>query len=432
MTINHKDWDIDEHVTGRFKDGKPIIGALFQNGLNDIEPDGSFVTCDMGVKAVINGVTTLEGNRGRWGELRFTDTGSTNKHLCKIKYKDGKGISFKYLGGESSLPDISNGKPSFVSSNGIIIEHTPTYNGVRIELVINDPLTAPTEHSFSIKKYGQDYTFIEQDGGIVARGEDLMPITIHAPYAMDANGEEGPVSMVLTDVVGAYQTFKKIVDETWLRQAAAPVRLDPVVTIKDGVDGGVVETNLLPSATPNNNMGAWPTFYCHKRISTSHVIALGKVLLTDYSGVTVIDTYWLLDITTKVGVNYATRVYPVKKDWIEGTKNNTLADPGEPTWLSQKHNLDPAWASPGCQGSGTDHEVAYESEFTITGTGSDFQVDLTNATVQGYIDSPSTNNGFVFIAQGLNNGAYWLGDQPAFYMEYTEGIAIFRRRREGY
>jgi len=221
----HKSWDIDEEDTGRLQEGKKIIGATFQNGLNDIEPDGSFVPCNMDIDEAVDGVTTHRVNRGRYGELRFADTGKSNKHLCKIKYKDEKGISFKYLGGDSGLPDVSNGKPKFTSSDGVEIEHTPTYKGVAIEIVISDLLTAPFEYSFSIKTYGQGYTYAEVDGAIVATGDDEKTITVRANPATDAVNEESPVTLVLTGEVGGLQTFKKVVDEAWLRAATAPVRM---------------------------------------------------------------------------------------------------------------------------------------------------------------------------------------------------------------
>lgn len=221
----HKDWDIDEEDTGRFQDGKPIIGATFQNGLNDIEPDGSFVPCDMDIEDFLDGVTTHKVKRGRYGELRFADTADSNKHLCKIKYKDSKGISFKYLGGNSDLPDVSSGKPKFSSDDGVEIEHIPTYKGVSINLIVSDPLTAPFEFSFSIKTYGQNYTYAEQDGNIIATGDDAKTITMRANPATDANGDESTVTLVLTGEVGGFQTFKKVVDEAWLRAAAAPVTI---------------------------------------------------------------------------------------------------------------------------------------------------------------------------------------------------------------
>jgi len=223
--IKHKDWDINESLTSRFQNGKPIIGATFQNGLNDRNNDGTFSPCDMSINATVDGVTTHRVQRGRYGELRFTDTGESNKHLCKIKYKDNKGISFKYLGGDSALPDVSNGKPKFASDNGIEIEHIPTYKGVAINIIVSDPLTAPFEHTFSIKTYGQDYTYIQQEGAIIAMGNNLKPITIRSANATDGNGDESPTTLVLTEVVGGFQTFNKVVDEAWLRAAEAPVTI---------------------------------------------------------------------------------------------------------------------------------------------------------------------------------------------------------------
>ena len=223
--IKHKDWDIDETSTGRFKGNKPIIGVTFQNGLNDINPDKTFSPCDMNLSIISEGVTTHRVNRGRYGELRFADTGEANKHLCKIKYKDSKGISFKYLGGNSGLPDVSGGKPRFISDDGIEIEHTPTYKGVAINIIVNDPSTAPFEYSFSIKTYGQTYNYIEQDGAIIATGDDTKTITIRATNAIDANQDESPVTLILTGINGGFQTFKKVVDEIWLRAATAPVRI---------------------------------------------------------------------------------------------------------------------------------------------------------------------------------------------------------------
>jgi hypothetical protein len=93
--------------------------------------DGSFAPCDMGVEEAAIGVTTHKVKRGRYGELRFADNASANKHLCKIKYKNGNGRSIKYIDADSDLPDVANGKPKFVASNGISIEHTPTYKGVK-------------------------------------------------------------------------------------------------------------------------------------------------------------------------------------------------------------------------------------------------------------------------------------------------------------
>ena len=110
--INRRNWDSKLFDTGRTsiladKREVPIYGTKIQNGLHDIEPDGSFVECDMTIDAIANGVTTHQVRRGRYGELRFGDAASVNKHLCKIKYKDGNGVSLKYLGADSGSPIIN-------------------------------------------------------------------------------------------------------------------------------------------------------------------------------------------------------------------------------------------------------------------------------------------------------------------------------------
>ena len=151
----YKSWDINEHATGRFKDGKPVIGATFQNGLNDIEPDGSFVPCDMGIENVIVGVTHLKINRGRYGQLRFGDSGHPNSFLVKIKKKGNiKGLSFKYTGSNGNSMTTENGKVVCTFDNDISIESTPYYKGVKMDIVVNDPITAPVEYPFSIKTWG--------------------------------------------------------------------------------------------------------------------------------------------------------------------------------------------------------------------------------------------------------------------------------------
>ena len=430
----HKDWDINEYATGRVyidpdtKKELPIIGATFQNGLNDIESDGSFVPCDMGLNAVADGVTTHRVKRGRYGELRFADTASANKHLCKIKYKNGKGLSFKYLGGDSGLPDVANGRPSFASSNGVTVEHTPTYKGVRIELVINDPLTAPTEHSFSMKTYEQNYTYLEQDGGIVATGEDGKKITIHAPYAEDASGTIGSIGeviMTLTGVVNGFMTFKKVVDETWLRQAAAPVRIDPDITIQDGVNG-IIEDTWMQWNSPNANNGSHPQLPMTNFWAANQGLwSLIKVDLSSYSATTPVSGKFLLDASLSNVASQAAKCTKILKDWKETTA----------TWNSYDTAL--TWETSGAQGV-TDRAASPESTFTMLNSGvTDAPITLTTLT-----EWLTTNYGAILdgnghpAAQYVYGGSSEHGSAPIkFYYEYTEaaeGIVILRRRQEGY
>ena len=422
--IFHKDWDINVHATSRVKKGKPIIGVTFQNGLNDIEPDGSFVPCDMELESISDGVTTHQVKRGRFGELRFTDTGSTNRHLCKIKYKNGRGISLKYLGGDSPAPDMSSGRPVFNSSDGVQIEHTPCYKGVKIELVIVDPLTAPLEYPFSIKDYGQNYTIIEENSGLTIRGDDQESVFIKAPYAVDANGEIGPVSIVNTGIQDGFKTFKKVVDETWLRQAAAPVRIDPDVTIQDGVDGGVIEDTPIVSNSPDTTGGSG----IHLTSNNYYGAGLGqwacvRVDLSPYSSYTPVSGKFLARPSASNVASIPSKATKLLKPWVESTA----------TWNSYDTGL--SWETAGAQGV-TDRAGSLECTFTMQNTGVT-DIPITVPTLTEWKNG--TNEGVVTDGNSAPSGQYVHfgsaehGSVPIqFYYEYTEGetgIQKLRRRR---
>lgn len=409
--IIHKDWDIDEVATGRQENGKPVIGVTFQNGLNDIEPDGSFVPCDMSIENVLQGVTHLATKRGRWGELRYGDT-DENGFLVELKHKDLTGLSFKYTGGKGGVMTANEGKVLCHFDNDIDIEATPTYKGVKIELIINDPLTAPLDYSFSIKTYGQNYTYIEQDGGIVATGDDGKKITIHAPYAIDANGDIGLVTMTLIGEVDEYQTFKKVVDETWFRQAAAPVRIDPIITIQDEVDGGIIYDSFLLSNASDVNYGGAVTLGMHENDPPDRVHTVIYVSLAGYGSVKWLNGKFTLTPAAGIGT-YNVNVYRLKRAWTENTV----------TW----NNADTPWQVPG--GSGADDKAAIEeSTVAISNAVTDFPI--TAATLNDYWKGDSDNKGALLYP--IETGE-WLhfgssenaGKEPTFHGEYTEYFTGF-------
>ena len=431
--IKHKDWDINEHATGRFKGGKPIIGATFQNGLNDIKPDGSFVPCDMNIEEYQGNVTTHKVKRGRYGRLSFTDKASMNKHLCKLLQKDSNGQSIKYIDADSGMPDVSNGKPKFSSDNGITIEHTPTYKGVKIELVIDDPATAPLEYTFSIKDYGQVYDFAMSNGAIIATGEDGKKITYHAPYITDANGETGTAHYVLLGRTGGHFQFKKVVDdEAWLRQAAAPVRIDPDVTIEDGVGTGIISDTAFSNTGLENgyNFGAFGAGVVHQNTPTNQVLSWLKVDLSIYSGITITSAEWGLDIYQVDGAITAYS-YNCLRDIIEGV-SIAAVNSGEPTWDSYSHPT--AWTSGGGRGAG-DRNLIADNNVLLNSTGTAV-FPVSNALAQLWL---TTNYGMFIDSIDAVPGVWWRsseassGNKPYFYMEYTEaGVQILRRRMEGY
>ncbi len=433
--IYHKDWDINEHATGQFKNGKPVIGATFQNGLNDIEPDGSFVPCDEGISEVTQGVTHLKMNRGRMGELRFGDSSHPNSFLVKIKNKAFKGVSFKYTGANGSSMTANNGKPLCHFDNDISIESTPYYKGVKMDIIVNDPLTAPLEYPFSIKTYGQGYTFIEENGGATLRGEDQDPIFIKPPYAIDANGDIGIVTIQYTGMVNNLITFKKVVDEEWFRQAAAPVRIDPDVTIDD--DTGTFEDAIISTGFPNNNLGANPQGDTLSFDPAPKESTLLYVDLSVYTNISVTDARFGLDVSSGT-YPIDTNMHNVLVAWGEGNKVNAAATDGECSWNHSEHPT--TWNTAGCKGNGSDRAATPVGSLQFTANNSDTHYAISNASVQGWIDDAVSNFGVLIESPNAVSGklVVWRssegpGNKPYFYMEYTvAGIVILRRRREGY
>jgi hypothetical protein len=418
--MKHKDWDINEEPKGFTDKGKPIIGATFQNGLNDIEPDGSFVPCDEGVSEVTQGVTHLKMNRGRMGELRFGDSNHPNSFLVKIKNKGLKGVSFKYIGAEGSSMTANNGKPLCNFDNGISIESTPYYKGVKMDIIVNDPLTAPLEYPFSVKTYGQDYTFIEENGGATLIGEDQDPIFIKPPYAIDANGDIGPVTIHYTGMDGTLITFKKVVDETWLRQAAAPVKIDPDVTIEDGVDGGVIKDTFGLATSPTSNFGAFTFLYILGTVRSSFIyVDIGTL-----GDITPVSGKFLCTAGGGSGGARTDKAYKLLVAFEEL----------EATWNDRTTGV--PWAVAGAKGV-ADRAATEESSFSPNITAG--QVTEIPITVDTLTEWLTTNYGVVAEYFSGDTGSWFFGssenttDPIQFYMEYTEGGAqILRRRMEEY
>ena len=438
----HKDWDINEHATGRSKNNKPIVGVTLQNGLNDIEPDGSFVPCDMRISEVTQGVTHLKMNRGRMGELRFGDSSHPNSFLVKIKDKGLRGVSFKYTGADGESMTANNGKPLCHFSNGISIESTPYYKGVKMDIIVNDPLTAPLEYPFSVKTYGQEYIVIEENGGLTFIGDDLAQIYVKPPYAVDANGDIGSVTTHYTGMDGNLITFKKVVDETWLRQAMAPVRIDPDVETIDDVSG-TFEDATIQALAPDKNHGGWNTLMAFDGAESSHINFLCRVDLSAYSDITVTSAKYIFDCTLVTGtpVSYGMIINPSKRQWNEGNKIITHASTGEVTARDARHDeVDGEWAVLGANGADTDYDSTISDTFATPTVLGIIEVPLSTASVQSKIETPATNYGDIFRSPQtlLGSGVRFASSEhttetkPVLYFEYTEGgvvsIALSRGR----
>jgi hypothetical protein len=262
------------------------------------------------------------------------------------------------------------------------------------------------------------------NGAIISTGEDGKKITFHSPYAIDANGDIGQVYYVLIGKVDGYFRFKKVVDETWFRQAQAPVRIDPNVTIDD--DTGTLIDTMLSSDFPNNNNGILPDGVTLNYGGGTHYTTLMAVDLAAYSSITVTSARFGIDIYLG-GFNLFAQWHRVLVAWIEGTKNNTAAGAGEPAFNYRANPT--AWDTAGCLGDGVDRQTTPEGNATVTGLSSDYHLDMSTATVQAWIDNSADNHGIVIDAPNEVAAKYiqWrsseavTGNKPYFYMEYTEG-----------
>jgi hypothetical protein len=113
-------------------------------------------------------------------------------------------------------------------------------------------------------------------------------------------------------------------------------------------------------------------------------------------------------------------------DWIEGTKDAVLADTGEPTWNSRKHNQN-TWEVAGATGTTNDIDDTKTVSFNKTASTSEYvAVDVTEM-VQYLVDNPSDNHGILMWGgDGAGASQKWkvalsedgsVGQRPYLYVE---------------
>lgn len=424
--IHKRNWDSKVFDTGRIDDKeRPIYGTKIQNGLHDIEPDGSFVECNPLLQPSSKGVSTDEAIRTRCGEVRISDTNHESKQLAKVKSKDLEGISLKLKGIRTYGPSLPTLKEAVYSTNdGVTVRQFPNYKGINIVLEIANPQTASNVYEFTIKEYGCDYTYEEINGDIKCiSSSGKSDIWIKALYAVDANGDYGSVSMRLGGVTAeGYQIVEKTINPIWLGNAVGPVEIDPSVTIDD--DSGTLEDNMLIDSGPDDNYGGFSQLQVEDNRNT-----LMKVDLSAYSGITVSSAKFGIDIydfTSSKTIGW----YKVLLSWVEGTSSGAI-ESGTSCWNYREYNT-LSWNTGGCRGAGSDRNATAEGTSDITANNSDYPLDLTTATVQDWIDNISNNHGICidWISGGTTPSRFrsseaTLGNKPYFYMEYTSAANGF-------
>lgn len=390
--------------------------------MHDIEPNGSFVEVNKSFQPYIIGVSTDRITRNRCGSVRVSDTGSDSKDLAKIKTKNDCGISLKLKGHKTSGPHFDTlNEVYYTTDDGITLRYIPHYKGVNIVIEIANPSTALNVYRFTLKEYGCDYTYEDTPDGIhCISSTGVDDVFIKATYVVAGDGDYGIISVCKGEIVNGYQEIIKTISPVWLGNAVAPVKADPSVTIDDII--GTLKDNRLLSTVINNNYGGSSVLQIQYD-GTSKRNTLMSVDLTNYPDITVTSAKFGVDFYSITGTNNFD-YYKVLVDWVEGVSNG-IFEAGASSW---RYTASPTqWTSFGCTGVGTDHAAVKDGSAVSSGNNNDFPIPLTNALAQDWIDNPGDNHGIVMLKPAEEVGANIsmrssesVGNEPYFYMEYTE------------
>jgi len=391
--------------------------TIISNGLNS--PDtatGLLLPTDRAVKEEINGTSTHAATRCRGRFYLGDKVGSVTKHLSEVRYPSGDGVGVM-VQGDNSLESVNGNKAVFAADAGTYeINSEILHHGVRNTILITDPTNAPNEYVLTLKDKGNAcYTYEIVRGGII--GRDLNGggnIYIDAPWAADAAGNPGAVTYILGVKVGKIQTVYKIIDLLWLRSRTGWVESDPLVTIEDGVDGGVIEDAMLyGGGSANNNFGAWIYTGTSNGTADVHESGATKVDLSAYVGVTVTSAKfrWYCKIK-QANVNYIVDIHPILRAWDEGNKNNAAASSGEITFNSSQHSIQ-SWTTAGCRDAGTDRGPDLLGSYNPS-------TDITLNQYNDVILDPALVQSN--LIEGVNNGVI---AQPRTFVGTTEDGCYF-------
>jgi hypothetical protein len=427
--IHKRKWDSKVFDTGRIDDKeRSIYGTKLQNGLHDIEPDGSFVECDVKFMPYSIGVSTDKVVRSRCGEVRVSDTASESKDLIKIKTKKQCGISLKLKGHRTYGPHFDTLKDTYYSTNdGITLRYYPNYKGVNIIIEIANPQTALNKYRFSIKEYGCTYEYVKTDEGIhciSSTGED--DIHIKALYAIDAKESYGEVSIDLIGIVDGLMVIEKIVNPIWLGNAVGPVKVDPSVTIEDGVGGGVIVESMMNAGVVNANYGARVNMNCTDYTPTRVNWAIRTVLTGHGIGTVTLAEYRLNCDQITGGGGFNCNLWPILRQWNEGTQNGA-GEVGSICAAAARFSQE-NWTTNNARNAGTDYDnTTATGSFTApVGTGA-YTVTLDNSIIQARVDG-GTDYGDVChnvtdtSSKSFRTETSESGNKPQLYIEYTEGV----------
>lgn len=179
---------------------------------------------------------------------------------------------------------------------------------------------------------------------------------------------------------------------------SCPVHLAAqTVTLK-----AVADTTLFESS-PNNNMGSEPTMNSGQRRKGGRTRGLVRFDLSAIPSDAIVTSAALTLGVVKSPSGGANSTFDLRRVlvlWGEGAKTGqgggSLATANEATWNSRLHSVT-TWASPGGQ-IGADFSSTISASKSVSGNASYVFMNLAS-DVQGWLNSPASNNGWVFSSQ---------------------------------
>lgn len=432
VELTHKrGWDSKVFDTGKVfvdKDNKelPIYGTKLQNGLHDIETDGSFVDVINRFRPYVGNVSTDEVIRNR-GKVKISDTGSESKDRVKVTTKRDCGVSLKLKGYRTYGPHFDTLKDTYYTTdNGITLRYYPNYKGVNIVIEVANPATALNVFRFTLKEYGCSYTYEKIEGGIKcisSTGQD--DLYIKALYVKDANDDYGTVDIDLDGVEDGRQIIKKTIAPVWLGNAVGPVELDPSVTIEDGVAGGVIEDAVMAGGT-TLNYGARVNMNCNDFTGGNYQNWWINVDLSGEDSSRTVTLAKFINYCDYVfgGGGFECSLWPSLRQAVEGTKDG-VSEVGSICGLAARYTIE-NWTTINGQSAGNDYDdTLATATFTApTATGS-YDIVCANSIIQARLGSSyfgdiihsTTRTASKSFRTQTSEGA----NKPQFYYEYTEG-----------
>ena len=167
----------------------------------------------------------------------------------RFGFAEGKYVTYKFQGANNVTPMFDAHKATFA---GLYTQTDVVYSILSKELkqeIILADATAP--ETFKILLDG-NVTPELVDNSVAFKDGDTMVGSIPAPFAIDANGDRGPVTFALNADV-----LTITADSVWLATAVYPVTIDPTTTIQPDAMTG--KDTYVDANSPAENYGSAAT-----------------------------------------------------------------------------------------------------------------------------------------------------------------------------